>query len=313
MIQTIARIRHARFATHAGYRDDAAALAGMVEALRERVALARDGGDFRRLDDRAYLLWWREPVAWHGAPAQIVWLDHTGDPRAIRWLCDQLDQVPIDPTFECMLDAGYTAVRAHLIARGMGIDSLSMLGTPTVALAGLMAERPPARTHPAVEIRPLVPADVEGVLGLSRAVFNATPEYCWFGAHPVFLERRAADLRQPARGPRETIWMGDRLVGFWSADIDASPYWGQAGGMDFVLLPEARGLGLAKIGYRRLLEALIARDVPVFKGGTNQPPVLHLSRRMQRRPWQTWIRAHAPFPPAHFRALLPIDGSSELP
>lgn len=304
MIATLARIRHARFATHPGYRDDAAALTGMVEALRERVALARADGALQVLDDRAYLLWWHEPVAWHGAPAQVVWLDHVDDPAAERWICDQLDQMPIDPGFECMLDAGYHGVRRHLLSRGFGIDSVSMLGAPALALTRLMADRPVDREHPAVRIAPLTPADVDAVVDLSRQVFRETPAYCWFGANPVFLEARALDLGQPARGPREVLWRDDRVVGFWSAEVDPSPFWGRAAGMDFVLLPEIHGLGLARVGYRRLLEGLVADEVPIFKGGTNQPPVLHLSRLMGRRPWQTWIRREVPFSPTHFAPIM---------
>lgn len=296
----VAALRHACLAQHPQYQNTAAARARLRS---DAVTFLRHAQIFEELPREAYLLSWFEPVAWHGAPAQMVWVDHAPTQRAAEWACDRMRALYRSPHFECSLDAHYPALRATLLDLGAGIDSVAMLAHTREALDRLLADKPVARTHPAVEIRALRPADIDAAVDLSRQVFGQSPEYCWFGALPAFLEERAAGLMAPGEGVHEVLWQGDRIVGYWSAEIDESALWGRSAGMDFVLLPEVHGLGLARVGYRRLLEQLMALDVPVFRGGTNQPPVLHLAEIMGRRPWQYWMRNHAPFSADHFASL----------
>jgi GNAT superfamily N-acetyltransferase len=300
----VASIRHARFAQHPQYCNTQAARTDMLAAAEENLRRAQV---FEELPGQAYVLSWFEPVAWHGAPAQMVWVDHLDTPKAQAWAYDHLLALYRSPHFECSLDAGYPALRHALLRAGVGIDSVSMLGDTRDALRRLLADRPVARTHDAVTIRALQPADIDAVVGLSRQVFTQTPEYCWFGALPLFLEERAADLAAAREGVHEVLCRGDRIVGYWSADISMSNFWGRSAGMDFVLLPEVQGVGLARVGYRRLLEQLVDAGVEVFRGGTNQPPVMHLARVMGRRPWQYWMRTQVPFSADHFA---PLDGTS---
>lgn len=304
-LTALARLRHQRFARHPQYRNDHKALRSIqayVSGLYER---ARRQGRAWVLDTRACVLVFDDPLAWHGAPAREIWIDHADDPAAEAWVCARLTALGTTPLDECLLDATYAGVRRHMLRAGWGVDSISMVGSAAAALQGLLATRPPALTHPAVEVRDLRPDDVDAVVDLSRQVFGQTPEHCWFGANATFLSERQAALLAPAEGPREVLVQDGAIVGYWAADFDPGPIWGPAAGLDFVLLPQVQGLGLGRVGYRRLLEALIARGVQTFKGGTNQPPVMHLARRMGRTPWRTWMRASAPFAPAHFSALLP--------
>ncbi|MGK0362898.1 MAG: GNAT superfamily N-acetyltransferase [Bradymonadia bacterium] len=304
-LDALARLRHQRLARHPQYRNDHKALGSIRTALARVYDRAHRQGQAWVLDSRACVLVVDEPVAWHGAAAREIWVDHADDPAAEAWVCARLSALGRTPTAECLLDVAYDGVRRHLLRTGWGIDSISMVASTADALRGLMASRPPELTHPAVEIRTLTPADVDAVVNLSRRVFTRAPEFCWFGADVAFLQERQAALQAPTQGPREVLVQHGEIVGYWAADFDPSPIWGRAAGLDFVLLPPVQGIGLGRVGYRRLLEALIARDIGTFKGGTNQPPVLHLARRMGRTPWRTWMRASAPFAPDHFAALLP--------
>lgn len=312
LLEGLTTLRHERFARHRLYRGDAAARAKMRTELGEAVAAmqaAREGGLAvlpGAEGPRAGVLWWVEDEAWHGAPAQHVWVDHAPDTTAVAWTCAALDAVPRTPHFDLHLDVLDVAVRRHLLAKGLGIDSVMLAGEPGRALEGLMATNAPPETpaDPSLRIDRLGPTDIEPVLDLSVRVFQAEPEWCWFGAHPAWIERQRRAFTRTEPALQEVLRRDGRIVGLWGSNVAENPFWGRTAGMNFVLAPEVRGQGLGKIAYRRLLEWQVAQGVDVFKGGTNRPEVMHLARRMGRAPIQTWIRSKAPFGPEHFAAAL---------
>ncbi|MCA9560580.1 MAG: GNAT family N-acetyltransferase [Myxococcales bacterium] len=312
LLEGLTALRHDRFARHRLYRGDEAARAKMRHELGEAVEAmqAAGEGDLAVLPGadgpRAAVLWWVEEEAWHGAPAQHVWVDHAPDTTAIAWTCAALDAVPRTPHFDLHLDALDVAVRRHLLAQGLGIDSVMLAGEPERALEGLMATDPPPETPPDARLRidRLGPADIEPVLDLSVRVFQAEPQWCWFGAQPAWIERQRKAFTRTEPALQEVLRLDGRIVGLWGSNVDENPFWGRTAGMNFVLAPEVRGQGLGKIAYRRLLEWQVALGVDTFKGGTNRPEVMHLARRMGREPIQTWIRSKAPFGPEHFASVL---------
>ncbi len=300
LLEGLTTLRHGRFARHRLYRGDAAARAKMRTELGEAVAAMQAAGEGGLAvlpgadGPRAGVLWWVEDEAWHGAPAQHVWVDHAPDTTAVAWTCAALDAVPRTPHFDLHMDVLDVAVRRHLLAE------------PGRALEGLMATNAPPETpaDPSLRIDRLGPTDIEPVLDLSVRVFQAEPEWCWFGAHPAWIERQRRAFTRTEPALQEVLRRDGRIVGLWGSNVAENPFWGRTAGMNFVLAPEVRGQGLGKIAYRRLLEWQVAQGVDVFKGGTNRPEVMHLARRMGRAPIQTWIRSKAPFGPEHFAAAL---------
>lgn len=252
----------------------------------------------------------RDPDAWFGGPVVIAWIDR--DPAVDHALAPLLELVDahaaaLDDTalIEIRVDDG--PLLAGLLARGFGVDSVIQLGDPRVALPAL---GPPPDTDPlaarGLALRPLALTRVPEVVALHRAVFSAEPAWCWFGAFPSHLLRMADNL---ARDPRGHFALVDtrtgEVVGHVGAELADTPEWGSTGGLELVLAPALRHQGLARPLYRAALRSLVARGARVMKGGTSQPAVMALGRRMQR-PWHSFnLRRGAAFAPDHFLRFAP--------
>ncbi|MCA9538278.1 MAG: GNAT family N-acetyltransferase, partial [Myxococcales bacterium] len=166
------------------------------------------------------------------------------------------------------------------------------------------AAHAPPRDLATLDFQPLTEAFIDPVIALKHRIFAAHPEYCWFGADPRFLAREAAGMRAELAAGRcfdEIILREGRLVGFIGLGIQhGNAFWGSTGGLDLVLDPEIQGQGVVKTAYRRVLERLVAEGVAVFKGGTSQPAVLALGRRMGRVMASVNVRHATPFSASHF-------------
>lgn len=319
-MSALERMVDLRLAMHGqlpGARVDAAARKAIAEFLQPGWAARLEGQGFEVLWPeqgplRLTVLAWRQPQAWHGSPADHVVVDHLpGDQEAAARACAALDTLgPPTADFDLHLDARLVEVRQHLLLRGLGIDSVTLLGRSAEALARLPAPRP---LLPSLSIEPVAPRHVGAVVDLFRAVFSAHPRWCWFGAHPIWLEKLRADLERSAANPTgavEVVLRAGAVVGHWATGISLdNALWGRKAGMGVVLHPDLQGQGLLKLAYARMLTAQVAAGVEVFTGGTSQPAVMGLGRVMGRRALATWIRRHdrTAFEPAHFEAVLAED------
>lgn len=294
-----------------------AATPGFVggQAARERLCAypGRAGAVHRvvRRHGRAIgqLYFVRDPDAWFGGPIVLGWVDRDpSDERALDALLAAVDAHAdaLDGTtlIEIRVDDG--PLLAGLRARGFGLDSVIQLGDPKVALTALGDDDQPLGAR-GLALAPLRNAHVPAVVELHRAAFSAEPAFCWFGAFPSHLERMTRSLLHDPRGHFALVDQAGRVLGHLGAELADTPYWGPTGGLELVLAPEVRGQGLTRSLYRAALRSLVARGARVMKGGTSQPAILSLGRRM-RRPWHAFnLRRGAAFAAEHFLAFAPDE------
>lgn len=252
---------------------------------------------------RAIFAWRTDPDSWFGSPASVIAIDHAPGVDVAPWLAPLLDDAlpRMEDELDLFVDHAYRGLARALLARGLGLDSVQLLGDPVRARALLGAQRLP----PELELRPLMPADAGAVVALHRETFRAQPEYCWFGGNERYLERMRHDLGAPDPGQ----WVLQRdgaCVGHLGAVLDPdNPFFGPLAGMTLLLAPALRGRGLLRALYAHLLDQMIARGAHTFRGGTSQAPVMRLAVQMER-PLQGWLlRRRAHFPLTHFGAFAP--------
>jgi hypothetical protein len=294
MLTELAHLRLAIHARHRGARTDEAALAALTHTLKPGLAAAEAGTGHLHTwpasgPPRMCVLTWPATQAWHGSRADFVFVEHLpGDTEAAAQACRALDALPHLPDFDLHLDVHLTEVRAHLLARGLGIDSVTLIGHPPSALARL----PPAPAlPPGLHVTHVQPVHHAAIIELQRSYFAAHPEHCWFGAHPTWLQNVSKSLENPKPGCVEVLLSDHEVVGFWGSDFEFdNPLWGRKAGMVVVLDPRFQGRGLVKLAYRRMLEAQVAAGIEMFRGGTSQPPVLGLAAQLGRWPHSVWIR-----------------------
>lgn len=282
--------------------------------LRGMIAKRLDAatGDVRCLDDagevRAAVLWALDEDSWYGTPTIVM--NAFGDPdRASRaWLREQVEALV--PTLDERLDARIFLPDFDLLptleALGVRPSVLELSGEIDRALASLPGDalERPSRAGLRVE-RFRDPTDVDALLELALSVFRAEREACWFATNPGYADtKRAALLQQCEAGDRWLLYRGETLMGTVSAEVEQRAAWGRVAGMDLVLLPEVRGLGLATWAYAHTLREAQAKGAARFRGGTSRPAVLALAARMGRVVQSAIVRRTYGFPLAHFGALL---------
>lgn len=257
----------------------------------------------------------REPEVWYGGAATIAFVDR--DRQAARALTElafalRAHAKALDDSTLLEMTADDPDLREVVAAEtGLGVDSVFQVGAADVALRGVRdAAWPEAAAGLGVAIREARVADVDAIVALAREAFTAEPAYCWFGAYPHHLANVRRGLEQALAG-REGVHLvvegADRSVlGHVGADIDAHAFWGRSAGLDVVLAPALRGRGLLKVLYREVLARLVhVHQVATLRGGTAQPGVLALGRRMGRAWGALHLRRNVAFPFAHFAAFQP--------
>lgn len=294
---------------------------GAQAFLREWLGRIHAGGHVRFADDgrrvRAVLAWCHEPEPFQRVPFTYVAIDYdpTFDVRA--WLDDALAiELPrIEGPIELMVRASYPELYRALVARGMGVDFVFLLGEPRAALSGLDDGRD-ARVGLAahgLELAPLRLEHIEPALELTRAAFAAEPQYCWFGARDSYLGYLREHIARCATGEGgvERVLLRDgRVLGRASANVATEAAFGPIAGLDVVFAPELRRKGLLRPVYRCLLESAIAAGATTIKGATSQRPVIELSVAMRRTLAGVLMRREPFFPEAHFAPYLPLVGGA---
>lgn len=254
------------------------------------------------------LAWKHDPEPWCGEPVSAVALDY--DPRwsgADAWLAEVLDdELPrMEADLDLLLDARHDAARHALRARGVGVDSIVLLGRPEVALARLIETG--TSNEPAVQLVPLEEEHIDPLMALERETFTREPQFCWFATNEQALARMRDGLFHAlsAADPMLSVVIADgRPRGLVQASLRDDALWGLTAGMSLLLAPELRGRGFARPIYRALLERMVEHGARTFKGGTNQPGVIRLGALMGRKLHAFVMRRGAPFPESHFRPYL---------
>ncbi len=251
--------------------------------------------------------------------AVVAWYHRDHDPGlgvpTARMSCDWSDVAGRDWVFDMLrahpeatsgavlvtVDAHRPELRDLLLTLGLGIDSLSLTGRTQDGLAALA--RPPVTLPSGIDIRPLLPDDVEPFLDLQEQVFCAEPEYCWFGGTPEFRQTTRHSLLKGREGRTVHRWAitdEQGLAGVFSCDHSDNPMWGPMGGLYFCFHPRIRGKGLTHHAYRWQLQAMRADGVPLYRGSTSQPPIMAMARKLGRRLTAWNMRRGTHFAPGHF-------------
>ena len=253
----------------------------------------------------AVFAWAHFEESFFGTPVDRIAFDQAPGAPIRPWLDAILArELPrMTSPLDAMIDAHYPdAIRAMLVA-GLGLDSVQLVGSPTRALEALGDA-----THAGLELRPLRRADLDRTAEFERDLFAREPQWCFFGASRGFVASRRATLETSLSEPgsvERSVYLEGQYVGHASATVQRHGLFGELAGMSFGLDPRARGRGLLRPMYRHLLEAALEHGADCFRGGTSQPPVLHLAKVMGRTP-QAWLmRRSVPFTPDHFGDLAP--------
>ncbi len=261
------------------------------------------------------LAYFRDPAVWYGGAATIAFVDR--DPHAPRALSELASALRahaegLDATTLLEMTAEDDALREVVTAEtGLGVDSVFQVGAADVALRAVAdAAWPVAAAGLGLAVRAARIGDVDAVVALAREAFTAEPAYCWVGAYPHHLDSVRRGLEHALRagdGVHLIVEGADReVLGHVGADIDDHAFWGRSAGLDIVLAPALRGRGLLKVLYRDVLARLVhEHQVATLRGGTAQPGVLALGRRMGRAWGALHLRRDVAFPFAHFAAFQP--------
>ena len=164
------------------------------------------------------------------------------------------------------------------------------------------------RRHPKVlpkglQLRTAVASDVGTVLDIYRKGFEE--KYCWFSAWESHLQAKAEGFEQSLeRG--DLHWILERQglpLGYCQVsknDYGAFHFFGIAGGIEPVLLPEIQGQGVAWFLYQESLSVLKETGHRVYIGNTAQPSVMKIARALGRQRIATHFRKKGFFPAEHF-------------
>jgi GNAT superfamily N-acetyltransferase len=300
-----AELRGRVLAFHPEYRGGRSAVAATAALLARRLREAVVVETLRGPQGlRAAIGLCPEPDSWYGVPV-VHWMVDVApyDADATAWAARQLGELAsrVDEHLTMTVDAANAAVLPAGLALGCHVSSLVLLGEPRACLEALGDEH----GDPRVAFVPLRSDHLDEVIDVKRRYFAAHPEHGWFIAGDAYLDRERQELVTELNGTHPTRFVAvreGRVLGLVGFRLDwRNPYWGVTAGMDLTLDPALHGRGVGRAAYRMLLGRMVELGVQTLKGGTSNPAVLHLARRM-RRPLLAWeLRSgEAPLPAAGF-------------
>lgn len=307
-IAEIVHLRLAAMATNSGFVGGQPAAQNMLAYVSRVVPLAIAQCGHQTLVGpsgvRAHVTRWTEQECWYGAPTQFWLLDaQLKDQEALNWVLTNLRQSQecMNDSTDITLSSAYPELLQGALGLGLAIESIQLLGNVE---RGLRAMHQKVQDQPLpldLEMRPLTVEQIPWVMKLKKRTFQQAPQYGWFGANPAFLANERQDLEQmSSEGLRFVLLRRGQLMGYCAASPEANPYWGSCAGIDLVFDKEIQGHGVVKAVYRNLLQKLSARGVLQFKGGTSQPAVIGLGRKMGRETLGWVLRSSSAFVPEHF-------------
>ena len=86
-------------------------------------------------------------------------------------------------------------------------------------------------------------------------------------------------------------------------DYKHTHFFGPAGGIEPVLLPEIRGQGVSWFLYQEALNILKNEGQRSYLGNTAQPAIMHIGRALGRRKIATHFRKEGFFASEHFSQM----------
>ena len=308
-IQAMTELRLKGLRQFSQFRDDAAARAVVETIMRDGLAAAEEKGHALFCEQggevlAGWILWERMHPVYGVVVPEFILECNIEHPEAMLWVRDLLRsrRLRFPENTTGYLPARYAFLIPELAVAGLSLDSLELMGHCQQGLAVLGDPLSPLPYG--VAWRPLrSEVDLEGALALRKRVFEALPQYCWFGAEPAHCDSVRA--RFEAEMNDDHLWhvlvKHGRVVGcFGSTVVVDNPFWGPRGGVEFVLDEKLRGRGIGKEAYRRTLQGLIDKGCPWYKGATANPAVIHLAAKMGREMVGFNVRAGGTLPQRHF-------------
>ena len=129
--------------------------------------------------------------------------------------------------------------------------------------------------------------EVNQYLRIVKAEFTRNPRFGTFIASPPFLRMMRKDILAALEAGKRPLWIIRRgtemLGGIESAHMAPDLDGRRRVSLGINLSTAAQGKGLARVLYAKIFEELIREKVEVFRGGTAQPGVMRLGKRMGRR------------------------------
>ena len=284
LLDVLAQLRHDSLARSPAYPGGPAALAWHRDLLERALRQGALEIEVSGQELLAFAALWAEAPPYGEREVPHLMLHRQDSPEAAEAARRCADRLlgGQPPDVRCMLPLWDADSRDWLMGRGFGLASVNLAGRAARAREGLGAPTP---LPPGVEVRPLEPEDVDGVLCLHAAVFGEEPLYAPFAAQPGFLEKYRRVLHEPdSPHARWVLTERGALVGYLSARFNLEdPHHGSSAGVDLVLDRRARGRGLARALYAVVLETMEDRGAAWLKGTTARPQVLRLAGVMGRR------------------------------
>lgn len=269
--------------------------------MRQILSLAEQNGIIETLWKgnrlEAAIMIFDDPLGLNGTAVKMVHIcDNLSSARAWNWIKRNLMKYRdlFDENTVISLP-GFRKRRLNFFEQlGFHIHSLIQLGIPQIALKKLGGGNSHSVNHfmDAFDTHNLKCErlsnlkDVKTSMAIFKNFFSNHPEYCFFATDPSYLKAYENELKQHAKSKKGTYFviksLRGKVKGFFGINIYKDPLFGKCAGLEFVFSKEIQGQGLSKLAYRVLLKEMIDHKVCIFKGGTSQPAVIKLGKRMER-------------------------------
>ncbi len=287
-------------------------------AVRERVQTSLKNTQqiqlFRELTTlKAALILTRGEDAWSGGSHRILTLDGDLKSDAARaWMRHQFQKVfaeearnPGDTDFFAVIPHAYRFLLEEVDSKRCHISAKILAGCPKRARQGLGdLDADSEFEKRGLSYRKMREADVSLVTKWKKEWFEAHPEYGAHCAFPSVLAAEEKEMKQQLAESEHDLYIiekGSNPVGYFAFVVFPSVFWGSVASLDFQFTKTLRRTGLARYAYSILVDRMRARGVRSLRGGTSQPGVLSLAKKMGRPP-VNWIIRPGPghFSRSHF-------------
>lgn len=321
LIKELIRLQSANVSLIKGVRPRSDRNQSLRSRMREIVNLSLDDGVVETLWESntkllGVLFVFQDPVGLNGAKAKMIHFCHEpGSQRAWSWLKRALKrhQKLFDKNTVTTLLGPQRRKLRFFETINLNLNSMIQIGYPVTALKSLRGD--PGRTveefmsdfkeYGLTCERLKLRGDLLGCMMLFKSFFSKHPEYCFFATDPAYLKAYENELFKHMKSKRSTFFVlknkNKKVKGYFGTGIHKDDLFGKSAGVELVFSESIQNRGLASFAYRVLLAEMIHQKVNIFKGGTSQPAVLKLGRRMKRWPMAYLLKFGKPdFPREHF-------------
>lgn len=222
------------------------------------------------------------------------------DRAALSWSKKQL--LSWAPGFKTgdsvFLPAAYRGLLPLLLKQGFHIESVMLEGDPARALRA--AKKFPDVDLGRLKVRKVAARDIPAIQLIHKVEFGRNPHFGSFCASPGFLRNLKKEILLELRQETHSHYVFTRkgkVLGYFATSAH-----GPHAGITFAFSRAIQGRGLVKHAYLILLTDMVAKGAKLFRGGTAQPAVLRLGKKMGRK-LTVYMLEYGPghFPAEHFR------------